>query len=80
MTASEARDIWIKIVKESIKSYVFPKLTKLKFTYGGRIRTERRINGRGVVVDRNYEWIKKHFPSLLKKFEKEVRNYKENTI
>jgi len=79
LTVKEARKAWLRIIHKNLNgsiydsylSTVLPKLKRLKFTYGGQVKKGMTKN-KSFIPDKNYLYIQRHFPSLIRQLEKEI--------
>jgi len=83
LTVKEAKKVWLRIIHKNLNgsiydsylSIVLPKLKRLKFTYGGQVKKGMTKN-KSFIPDKNYLYIQKHFPSLLRQLEKKIEKLK----
>lgn len=74
----DGKKVWLKVLKQNFKvlwsgvdlSSVLEKLKLLKFTYNGAIKT--MASGNGYKLERNYEYVAKHYPSLITIWERKM--------
>jgi len=60
LTAQQAKVIWLGMLGE-FHAEIFQKLYHIQFGKGGKMKENK-----------NYVWVKKHFPNLLKIWEDKV--------
>jgi len=85
MTKKDAEKIWNDIIERRMKNgslqnlmkSMITKLSKLKFTYDGKIKETRRSQKYGTIADRKYLYADRHFPTLLKEYKIERKKFKE---
>jgi hypothetical protein len=80
MTAKEAKEIWLNILKRQrrIPRCYRTRLKRLRFTRGGGVLMYKKYKRKGKEVylkELNFEFAERHFPSLLKLLQKAKDKY-----
>tara|TARA_Y100000310_G_scaffold276812_1_gene294218 strand:+ start:280 stop:543 length:264 start_codon:yes stop_codon:yes gene_type:complete len=81
MDSKKAKSLWLNILEYYIrngtlkKDLFYQRLVRLRFKANGNVRQGTNKHNGHFRADRNYLWVKKHFPSLLNIYEEKLESF-----